>query len=121
VSAKDGEPLGDAAQLPRRILAEAVAVATRLEGGLGGIGVSEVTLRGGSAPASDPELMVFSSDGRLVVRLGWGSWEEKVAVLRKVIAHARASGFFGSAPPAGHLDVRDPELVVARWAGEGTA
>jgi len=115
------EALGDASALPRRILAEAVDVATRLEAGLGGIGVSEVTLRAGTPPAYEPELVVFSSDGRLVVRFGWGAWDEKLGALQTVLANARDHGFFGEEPPAGDLDVRDPELVVARWAEEGTA
>jgi hypothetical protein len=115
------DALGDASRLPRRILAEAVSVAMRLEAGLGGVGVSEVTLRPPTSPARQPELVMFSSDGRLVVRLGWGGWDDKITAFERVVEHARASGFFGDEPPAGQLDVRDPELVVAHWASEGTA
>ncbi len=113
--------LGDASRLSTRVLAETIALAARLEGGHGGIGVSEITITAGQMDSEDPELLVFSTDGRLAVRLGWGSWDAKLGSLAKVVAHAERAGHGTAAGLSGRLDVRDPEAVVARWAHEGTA
>lgn len=116
----DADPsLGDATRLPTRVLAETIALAARLEGGHGGIGVSEVTIGGSGGP--DPDLMVFSTDGQLAVRLGWGAWEEKLSSLSRVVAHASRAGHGTNSGLSGRLDLRDPQAVVARWAGEGAA
>ena len=120
--APDSDPsLGDVSRLPVRMLAEAIALAARLEGGHGGIGVSEVTIEPGAAASEDPDLVVFSTDGQLVVRLGWGRWDAKLGSLARVVAHAERSGHASRAGLSGRLDVRDPEAVVARWAHEGAA
>ncbi len=113
--------LGDASRLPVRVLSETIALAARLEGGHGGIGVSEVTIGPGGSESDDPDLLVFSTDGQLAVRLGWGSWEAKLGSLARVVAHAQRAGHGTAAGLSGRLDVRDPEAVVARWAHEGTA
>ncbi len=115
------ETLGDASQLPTPMLAEAIALAARLEGGHGGIGVSEVTIEPGPADGSGPDLVVYGADGQLAVRLGWGDWDEKLGALARVVAHARSAGRATAQGLSGHVDVRDPEAVVARWAGEGAA
>lgn len=117
----DADPsLGDATRLPTRVLAETIALAARLEGGHGGIGVSEVTIDGGG-DGRNPDLMVFSTDGQLAVRLGWGAWEAKLGSLSRVVAHAARAGHGTSQGLSGRLDLRDPEAVVARWAGEEAA
>ncbi|MDG2306386.1 MAG: FtsQ-type POTRA domain-containing protein [Candidatus Binatia bacterium] len=113
--------LGDASRLPVRVLGETIALAARLEGGHGGIGVSEVTIEPGALAGDDPDLLVFSTDGQLSVRLGWGSWDAKLVSLSRVVSHAARSGHAAPSGLSGRLDVRDPEAVVAQWAPEGTA
>jgi len=71
----------------RRDLREAVRVARLLDGGAAGIHVSEVGLRPTSPSTRRPEIVAYSSDGRLVVRLGWGDWQRKVDAVRRVLAH----------------------------------
>ena len=112
--------LGDARDLSPRVLAEAIALAARLEVGQGGIGVSELTI-GAPGPAGEPDLLVFSTDGQLAVRLGWGQWDEKLSSLARVVAHAQSAGHASRGTLSGQLDVRDPEAVVARWAYEKEA
>lgn len=111
--------LGDASHLPIRLLAEVIALAARLEGGQGGIGVSEVAMEAGTGGGEEPDLVVFSTDGSLSVRLGWGAWDEKLGSLARVVAHAERAGHAGPTGLSGRLDVRDPEAVVARWVPEG--
>lgn len=112
--------LGDARDLSPRLLAEAIALAARLEVGQGGIGVSELTI-GAPGPEGEPDLLVFSTDGQLAVRLGWGQWDEKLSSLARVVAHAQSAGHASRGALSGRLDVRDPEAVVARWAYEKEA
>jgi len=107
--------------LPRE-LREAVRVAHLFETGMASIRVSEVAIAPG---AERPEVVAFSEDGRLAMRLGWGDWRDKLHVLRRVLVHASSalSGVPGAEPAgelaigrlAGSVDVRDPETVVARW------
>jgi len=114
--------------LPRE-LREAVRVAHLFEDGLAGIRVSEVTLepgRAGEQGSAGPQVVAFSEDGRLAMRLGWGEWRDKLLSLRRVLAHASASvsGVVGAEASeevaigrlAGSVDVSDPRSVVARWA-----
>lgn len=118
----DADPsLGDASQLSTRVLSETIALAARLEGGHGGIGVSEVTI-GAADLEGDPDLLVFSTDGQLAVRLGWGEWDAKLGSLSRVVSHASRAGHGGmEGRLSGRLDVRDPETVVAEWSEEGAA
>ncbi len=107
--------------LPRE-LREAVRVAHLFETGLAGIRVSEVALVPGG---ERPEVVAFSEDGRLAMKLGWGGWRDKLDALRRVLAHAASSlsGDPGADPAeelaigrlAGSVDLRDPTTVVARW------
>lgn len=108
--------------LPRE-LREAVRVAHLFETGAAGIRISEVVLRPGH---ERPAVEAYSEDGRLAMRLGWGSWRDKLYALRRVLAHA--SSALSGAPGAdaseeiamgrlaGSVDVSDPRTVVARWA-----
>lgn len=114
------DTLGDARVLPPRQLAEAISLATRLEGGDGGVEVSEVTIRPDRSGESAPDLYAHSIDGQLSVRLGWGGWDAKLGSLSRVVAHARRDGRAGEDGLSGTVDVRDPEAVVARWS-EGEA
>ncbi len=111
--------LGDASRLPTRVLAETIALAARLEGGHGGIGVSEVAIEAGNQGTDQPDLVVFSTDGRLAVRLGWGRWDAKLSSLSRVVAHAERAGHAADDGLSGRLDLRDPEAVVARWNADG--
>lgn len=107
--------------LPRE-LREAVRVAHLFETGAAGIRISEVVLRPGD---ERPAVEAYSEDGRLAMRLGWGSWRDKLYALRRVLAHA--SSALSGAPGAdaseevamgrlaGSVDVSDPRTVVARW------
>lgn len=107
--------------LPRE-LREAVRVAHLFETGVAGIRVSEVVLRPG---AEKPAVEAFSEDGRLVLRLGWGGWRDKMHSLRRVLTHASValSGVPGADVSeevaigrlAGSVDLSDPRSVVARW------
>jgi len=107
--------------LPRE-LREAVRVAHLFESGVGGIRVSEVVLRPG---AEKPSVEAYSEDGRLMLRLGWGAWRDKLQALRRVLAHASValSGVPGADASeevaigrlAGSVDLSDPRSVVARW------
>jgi len=82
------DPRDVAEWLPaRRDLRQAVHVAAMLDGGAAGLPVSEVGLRPSSATTGRPELVAYSSDGRLVVRLGWGDWQRKIDAVRRVLAH----------------------------------
>lgn len=110
------DSLGDAGYLPPRQLAEAIALAARLEGGDGGVMVSEVTIRPDRSGANAPDLYAHSIDGQLSVRLGWGGWDAKLGSLSRVVAHARRDGRAGDDGLSGTVDVRDPEAVVARWS-----
>jgi hypothetical protein len=95
----------------RRDLRQAVRVARLLDGGAAGIHVSEVGLRPTSPSTRRPEIVAYSSDGRLVVRLGWGDWQRKVDAVRRVLAHrseqvraeaaARARSEHSDSGPAG--------------------
>ena len=107
--------------LPRE-LREAVRVAHLFETGAAGIRISEVVLRPGH---ERPAVEAYSEDGRLAMRLGWGSWRDKLYALRRVLTHASAA-FSGVAAAdaseevavgrlAGSVDVSDPRTVVARW------
>lgn len=117
----DADPsLGDASRLSTRVLSETIAVAARLEGGHGGIGVSEVMV-GPADVVGEPDLMVFSTDGELAVRLGWGRWEAKLGSLSRVVSHASRAGHGDEEGLSGRIDVRDPEAVVAHWMGKGAA
>jgi hypothetical protein len=107
--------------LPRE-LREAVRVAHLFESGVAGIRVSEVVLRPGS---EKPSVEAYSEDGRLMLRLGWGAWRDKLQALRRVLAHASValSGVPGADASeevaigrlAGSVDLSDPRSVVARW------
>ena len=107
--------------LPRE-LREAVRVAHLFETGAAGIRISEVVLRPGH---ERPAVEAYSEDGRLAMRLGWGSWRDKLYALRRVLTHASAtfSGVAGADASdevavgrlAGSVDVSDPRTVVARW------
>ncbi|MBU6283445.1 FtsQ-type POTRA domain-containing protein [bacterium] len=82
------DPRDVAEWLPARgDLRQAVRVAAMLEDGAVGIPVSEIGLRPVDASTGRPELVAYSSDGRLVVRLGWGDWQRKIEAVRKVLAH----------------------------------
>lgn len=120
---RDAHPERPQPELPLpRELREAVRVAHLFESGVGGIRVSEVVLRPG---AEQPALEAFSEDGRLVLRLGWGAWRDKLHALRRVLAHASSalSGVPGADVSeevaigrlAGSVDLSDPRSVVARW------
>lgn len=108
--------------LPRE-LREAVRVAHLFETGAAGIRISEVVLQPGH---ERPAVEAYSEDGRLAMRLGWGSWRDKLYALRRVLAHASSSlsGVPGADASeevavgrlAGSVDVSDPRTVVARWA-----
>jgi POTRA domain, FtsQ-type len=100
-----------------RQLRQAVAVARLLEQGHAGIAISELNLAPGASPAEAPELVAYSTDGRLTIELGWGDWEEKLEAVRRVLAHE--AGGRSVDRLAGRLDVRDPSTVVARWADGG--
>jgi POTRA domain-containing FtsQ-type protein len=115
-------PLPSAAELRR-----AVQVAQWLEKGEGGVGLSELTLKPGQP---HPELVAFSSDGKLSIRLGWGDWRDKLTALRLVIASASRSLAGNAGAPhapsaasqlAGTIDVHDPAAVIVRWAHPGGA
>jgi hypothetical protein len=86
--------------------------------------VSELALSPGQ-PSAPPELVAYSSDGRLTIELGWGDWVSKLAAVRRVVEHVAGRRDSATAPPrstehlAGRLDVRDPSNVVARWAAGG--
>ena len=107
--------------LPRE-LREAVRVAHLFETGAAGIRISEVVLQPGP---ERPAVEAYSEDGRLAMRLGWGSWRDKLYALRRVLAHASSSlsGVPGADASeevavgrlAGSVDVSDPRTVVARW------
>lgn len=58
-----------------------------LDDGAAGIPISEIGFRPSSASTGRPELVAYSSDGRLVVRLGWGDWQRKIDAVRRVLAH----------------------------------
>ncbi len=87
-------------------LRQAVQVARLLEAGLAGVAVSEIALEPGTRASGRPELVAFSSDGRLTLRLGWGGWREKLGAVRRVLDHAatqvRQEPSSGSAAGTGH-------------------
>jgi len=114
------------------LVSQAVRLAGWFDRGLGGVSVSELVLRPG------PELIAYSRDGKLVIRLGWGAFGTKLAVLRKVLRHstppaigpstvvaapaAASVARAGTNPTpagsfAGSIDLRDPGVVVLRRAG----
>jgi cell division protein FtsQ len=119
------------------LVREAVRVAGWFDRGLGGVNVSELVIRPG------PELIAYSSDGRLVIRLGWGGFGTKLAALRKVqrysssasselptaaaapVAASATKSFARPGLPekvpagsfAGSIDLRDPGVVVVRRPG----
>ena len=115
--------LGDATLLSPRVLAETIRLAGRLGSGEGRIGVSEVALGAGRVAGGSPEVIAFSEDGQLAVRMGWGNWDQKLDALAQVLAHAEQALPSDAEPRvlSGRLDVRDPEAVVASWTQEGAA
>ena len=120
VSGQQDDALGDASLLSPRVLSETIQLAERLDAGEGRIGVSEVALAAGSPDSDGPEIVAFSEDGQLAVRLGWGDWGQKLDALSQVLKHAEATVPQGASPGlSGRLDVRDPEAVVAFWTQEG--
>ena len=120
--AKDARDVAE--WLPARgDLRQAVRVATLLDAGAAGIPVSEIGLRSESPGSGRPELIAYSSDGRLTIRLGWGDWQRKIEAVRAVLHHraewlrtepARAAADRAAAVARAHSTKsgRKPEAVV---------
>jgi cell division protein FtsQ len=88
-----------------RELREAVRAARLFESGLAGVTISEIAIRPG------PELVGYTRDGQLRVRLGWGGVRSKLLALRRVLRHVRNES---TVAVVGTIDVRDPLAVVMR-------
>ncbi|MFM7736531.1 MAG: cell division protein FtsQ/DivIB [Alphaproteobacteria bacterium] len=115
------DPRDVAEWLPaRRDLRQAVRVAAMLDDGAAGIPVSEVGLRAASASTGRPELVAYSSDGRLVVRLGWGDWQRKIDAVRRVLAH-RTEQLRGEAVERARAERAGAEAGASRRQARGKA
>ncbi len=104
----------------RRDLRQAVHVAAMLDGGAAGIPVSEVGLRATGSSTGRPELVAYSSDGRLVVRLGWGDWQRKVDAVRRVLAH-RSETLRTEAAARAHAEAAPAEGATGRKSAKDKA